>query len=100
MAGARHAAPRDRALVHRLANLLCSTVVVMGLAIVVVGARASGYADVTEPGVVANGEVVLPEGLHPGGVVIGRLPVADVSADEVQLDAPVADAGHAACAPG
>src|SRR4051812_131960 len=99
MAGGRHAARPDRSLAHRLANALCSTVVVAGVAVVLLGARASGYADGTEPGVAA-GRVVLPEGLHPGGVVTGHLPVADAGADEVDVDAPVADADHAACEPG
>ena len=99
MAGGRHAALPDRSLAHRLANALCSTVVVLGLGVVLLGARASGYAEVTEPGIVA-GRVVLPPGLHPGGVVTGHLPVADAGADEVDVDAPVADADHAACAPG
>jgi hypothetical protein len=100
MAGGRHAARPDRSLSHRLANALCSTVVVVGLGVVLLGARASGYAEVTEPDVVAAGQVVLPAGLHPGGVVTGQLPVRDAGADEVDIDAPVADAAHAACGSG
>jgi hypothetical protein len=106
MAGARHAVPgTDRA--RRVANVLCLAVVAVGVATLLLGGRASGYADVTEPssGILAAGTAVVPNGLFPGAVVTGQLPVTNTGAYDAQVSRvdfapPVADAEHRGCRAG
>ena len=104
MAGARHAAPPARGALHRGANTVCTAVVVVGVATVLLAGRASGSADGTGPsgGVLSAGRAVVPDGLYPGAVVTGRLPVTNPGAADAQVtgvvfEPPVADAGHRAC---
>ena len=104
MADARHAAPPVRGVLHRAGNALCTAVVVVGVATVLLAGRASGSADPTGPsgGVLTAGRAVVPDGLYPGSVVTGRLPVTNTGAVDAQVtgvlfETPVADAAHRAC---
>jgi hypothetical protein len=105
MAGARHALPGiGRA--RRVANAACIAVVGVGVTVLVLGERASGYADVVEPSsaVLTVGVAVVPNGLFPGAVVTGHLPVSnagpyDAQVTRVAFGATVVDAAHRACDP-
>ena len=107
MTDGRHVAGPVRGPVHRVANALCTAVVVVGVGTVLLADRASGYADPAAPAAsaFAVGRAVVPDGLAPGDVLTGRLPVSNpgpaaVQVTQVVFDLPVADAGHPACRPG